>query len=389
MAEIEFRNLSKVFPPGVKAVDDVSLTIADGEFLVLLGPSGCGKSTLLRLLAGLESVTHGEILMDGKRVNDLRPQERDVAMVFQNYALYPHKTVRENLAFPLRMMRKSRKERDERIVRVAEMLGLTPYLDRKPRQLSGGQSQRVAMGRAIVRDSSAFLMDEPLSNLDAKLRMEVRSEIAALQRKLHITTLYVTHDQVEALTLGERIAVLRDGRLQQVDTAQKIFEQPANLFVAGFLGNPGMNLLRCRIENAGEDSLRLSWGGESLVIPSNPFQNQPDGRPASGTTLIVGIRPEAFSPAASTQEALEIKATVKTFEALGHEMIVYLKPRGELVSEDTNAASRMNEDRRTPRLAVRVSAAHQVHTGETMQLYVHPSQFHFFNADGQVISIKQ
>ncbi|MGD8396976.1 MAG: ABC transporter ATP-binding protein, partial [Candidatus Eiseniibacteriota bacterium] len=232
MATVELREVTKVFDGDVTAVDRLSLALEDGELLVLVGPSGCGKSTALRLVAGLETATAGEIRIDGEVVNGLAPQERDIAMVFQNYALYPHKTVRGNLAFPLRMMRMERAERERRIARTAGLLGLEPLLERRPRQLSGGQRQRVAMGRALVRDPRVFLLDEPLSNLDAKLRVEIRAEIAELQRRIGITTLYVTHDQVEAMTLGDRVAVLRDGRLQQVDDAQTLYDAPANVFVA-------------------------------------------------------------------------------------------------------------------------------------------------------------
>ncbi|MCU7809081.1 MAG: ABC transporter ATP-binding protein, partial [Candidatus Thiodiazotropha sp. (ex Semelilucina semeliformis)] len=248
MASIRLDKVSKQYDGHDAIIEEMDLQIRDGELLVLVGPSGCGKSTLLRMVAGLEEISAGEILIDDQVVNQLPPQKRNLAMVFQNYALYPHMTVRENLAFPLKMQRLSRDEVNRRVAQTAELLSLGNLLDRRPKQLSGGQRQRVAMGRAMVRDADAFLMDEPLSNLDAKLRVEIRSEIAALQRRLGITTLYVTHDQVEAMTLGHRVAVMRAGKLQQVATPSRLYEHPVNVFVAGFIGNPGMNVLRVMLE---------------------------------------------------------------------------------------------------------------------------------------------
>ena len=297
MAAVAFRHVGKRYPNGVVALDDVSLEIADGELLVLVGPSGCGKSTLLRLLAGLETATAGEIRIDGQVVNDRAPQERNVAMVFQDYALYPFMTVRRNLAFPLEMRRRGRAELDAAVERVAAMLDLGGVLDRLPRQLSGGQRQRVAMGRALVREPSVSLLDEPLSNLDAKLRVEVRAEIAALQQRTGTTMLYVTHDQTEAMTLGERIAVLDGGRLQQVATPRELYERPANRFVAGFIGSPPMNIVAAAVA-------------------------APLSAPAPAAAVEIGIRPESFRLAAAGAAALE--ARVGHVEYLGHETLLHV-----------------------------------------------------------------
>src|ERR687893_1176864 len=248
MAEIQLREVTKRYPDGTEAVKRVSLDIGDGEFMILVGPSGCGKSTALRMVAGLEDITEGELLIGGKRVNAVAPKDRDIAMVFQNYALYPHMTVRENMGYALKKRKLAKDEIDRKVQDTAEILDLTEHLDRKPGTMSGGQRQRVAMGRAIVREPQAFLMDEPLSNLDAKLRVEMRAEIARLQRDLAVTTIYVTHDQVEAITLGDRVAVMRDGLLQQIDSPQALYNRPVNLFVAGFIGSPAMNLVEARLE---------------------------------------------------------------------------------------------------------------------------------------------
>ena len=268
MASVEFKNVSKRFGLGMLALQHIDLKLNDGEFLVLVGPSGCGKSTILRLLAGLEHVSKGKILINDEVVNGLSPQKRNVAMVFQNYALYPHMSVRENLEFPLRMMKLPEDEITRRAQTVAELLHLAEMMEQRPGQLSGGQRQRVAMGRAIVREPRVFLMDEPLSNLDAKLRVQIRSEIAALQKRLNITTLYVTHDQVEAMTLGQRVAVMNNGRLQQVDTPRALYERPMNVFVARFIGNPGMNVVPCELRREGE-CLCFDFADQTLVVPEN------------------------------------------------------------------------------------------------------------------------
>ncbi|HMC37044.1 MAG TPA: sn-glycerol-3-phosphate ABC transporter ATP-binding protein UgpC, partial [Actinomycetota bacterium] len=280
MARIVLEGITKQFSPDVIAVDDVSLDIADGEFMVLVGPSGCGKSTILRIIAGLEEVTAGEVHIGDRQVTDLPPKERDVAMVFQNYALYPHMTVEENIGFGLKLRHVAKEEVKRRVRETARILALEPLLDRKPLALSGGQRQRVAMGRAMVREPKAFLMDEPLSNLDAKLRVQMRAELARIRQRLGTTTVYVTHDQVEAMTLGDRVAVLKDGVLQQVDRPQRLFDQPANLFVAAFIGSPSMNLVEASLEKG-----QVSFAGFSLPIPPDRDLTGYEGR-----TVIVGIR---------------------------------------------------------------------------------------------------
>ncbi len=285
MAEVVFDEVDKVFENGVQAVYDLSLDVRDGEFLVLVGPSGCGKTTALRMVAGLEEISDGTLSIGGRVVNDLSPKERDVAMVFQNYALYPHLTVADNIAFGLRLRREPKQVIEERVKWAAKMLDLTPYLARRPKELSGGQRQRVAMGRAIVRQPQAFLMDEPLSNLDAKLRVQMRADIAKLQRDLETTTIYVTHDQVEAMTMGDRVAVMSHGRLQQVDTPQRLYDAPANLFVAGFIGTPPMNLLAATVVSD-NGSLAIDVGGQQFplsrggpeALPRDPVRRRPPDR---------------------------------------------------------------------------------------------------------------
>ena len=295
MAEIELRNLTKVFSGDVVAIDDVSLSIGDGEFIALVGPSGCGKSTLLRAIAGLEEVTSGEISIGGRDVTDLAPRHRDIAMVFQSYALYPHMSVRQNLGYGLKVRRMPKAEIRERVDRIAELLGLDELLERKPAQLSGGQRQRVAMGRAIVREPQAFLMDEPLSNLDAKLRVGMRASLSQLHQRLGVTTVYVTHDQVEAMTLGQRVAVMKDGHILQVDTPQVLYEHPRDLFVAGFIGSPAMNLVEATVDGA-----EVAFGQFRLPLDAGR-RPSPSG---SGSRVILGIRPEAFEDAAFASSAL-------------------------------------------------------------------------------------
>ena len=323
MADVVFDKVHKRYPGSTAPViDGLDLAVTDGELLVMVGPSGCGKSTVLRMLAGLETISAGELRIGGRRVNELEPKARDVAMVFQDYALYPHMSVRENLDFPLRMRRMPKPERAARIARVADMLHLGELLERKPAQLSGGQRQRVAMGRALVREASVFLLDEPLSNLDAKLRVQVRAEIAELQRRLGTTMLYVTHDQTEAMTLGHRVAVFNQGRLQQVATPRELYERPANTFVAGFIGQPPMNLVPARIEGgrirvgAGLHQLRVSL----LALPG--FESRASA-PLQDGPVILGLRPEDLRLAAPGEEGLVAHAELVEF--LGHETLLHAR----------------------------------------------------------------
>ncbi len=310
MTMIQLEEVTKALGSGAPALRRLSLTVANGELMVVVGPSGCGKSTALRLIAGLDAVTNGTIRFDGVPVNEVSPQARNTAMVFQHYALYPHMRVRCNLAFPLRMGRWSKAMIRKRVAETAELLGLTELLDRYPRQLSGGQLQRVAMGRAIVRNPVAFLMDEPLSNLDAKLRTNIRSEIAKLQRRLGITTIYVTHDQIEAMTLGDRVAVLRDGVLHQVDTPEHLYTQPATVFVAGFLGSPGMNIFRTVLRRQTAQEWSIDFGNRRLPLDGDRVEASPELAAYNGKELLAGLRPEAFIPAEGAPAACRLELPV-------------------------------------------------------------------------------
>jgi multiple sugar transport system ATP-binding protein len=374
VAEIVLDNVSKVFSGGVIAVDGVSLTIDSGEFLVLVGPSGCGKSTLLRMIAGLEEATSGTISIGEREVTNLAPRSRDIAMVFQNYALYPHMTVRQNLGYGLKVRKTPKREIAERVARAAELLGLDELLDRRPAALSGGQRQRVAMGRAIVREPKAFLMDEPLSNLDAKLRVSMRAQLAALHGRLATTTIYVTHDQIEAMTLGQRVAVMRDGRIQQADTPQELYARPANLFVAAFIGSPAMNLVEAEIERD-----RLHFGGHVIPLPATQT-------PANGR-VIAGIRPEAFEDAAFAEPSLpQIDVKVEVVEELGadtHVLFSVAAPRVE-ASEVRAAAGDDAELLGTTAgslFTARVDPGTSARPGAALRLAVDPSRFHYFDAE--------
>ena len=381
MAKIVFEGVTKEFGDEVIAVDDLSLEIEDGEFMVLVGPSGCGKSTILRMLAGLEEVTAGEIWIDDTQVTDLSPKERDIAMVFQNYALYPHMTVEENIAFGLKLRRVPKDERVRKAREVAQVLAIEHLLERKPVALSGGQRQRVAMGRAMIREPVAFLMDEPLSNLDAKLRVQMRAELARLHDRLRTTTVYVTHDQVEAMTLGDRVAVLRDGLLQQVDTPQRLFARPVNLFVAAFVGSPPMNLVEATVEGGA-----ISFAGFRLPLGEGTNLSSWEGR-----TVIVGIRPSDLEDADlwATSGASVLDVEVDITEELGSEVNVLFTVDAPPVTteEALAAASDEGADDILPliteraQFCARVDARTRAKPGERIRLAVDPSRFHFFEPD--------
>ncbi len=370
MAAIEFRGVTKRFPDGTVAVDDLHLRIEDGEFMIFVGPSGCGKTTALRMVAGLEQPTAGEILVGDVVVNDLDPVERDIAMVFQNYALYPHMTVRANIGFPLETQRIPKPERERRIADAAALLGLEELLDRKPRALSGGQRQRVAMGRAIVRHPRSFLMDEPLSNLDAKLRVQMRAELVRLHQRLGVTTLYVTHDQVEAMTLGQRVAVLDRGIVQQVDPPAVLYNRPANTFVASFIGSPAMNFLLVH-----SDGTTLRCGDVTLPLPGAVAAQL---RRREGE-MLVGLRPEHFADARVADGGAALPATVEITEQLGSETLVYFRTEGvdaEVIGRESEAALR---GAFVARLDPRTHPA----PGEQLRLAVDMERAHFFDpADG-------
>jgi multiple sugar transport system ATP-binding protein len=335
MAEITFDNVSKTYGDGFRAVSDLNLDVQDGEFVVFVGPSGCGKTTALRMIAGLEEVSEGDIRIGERVVNNLPPGKRDVAMVFQNYALYPHMTVAENIGFALKLRKVPKAEARKRIAETAEIIGLTDHLDRKPKQLSGGQRQRVAMGRAIVREPQVFLMDEPLSNLDAKLRVQMRAEISRIQRQLSVTTVYVTHDQVEAMTMGDRVAVLRRGVLQQFDLPQRLYEQPANMFVASFIGSPAMNMLEAKLEGDG-DGLACRVGSAALKLPASVLSARPALAGYVGRSIAVGVRPEALDHAGRSNgdDGDRLRGIVRVVEALGPELLVHVEVDAKPVLAD-------------------------------------------------------
>ncbi len=372
MAAITLEHVTKEFAAGVVAVDDVNLTIEDGEFMVLVGPSGCGKSTLLRMIAGLEEITDGTISIGDRDVTELAPPERDIAMVFQNYALYPHMSVRQNLGFGLSVRHTPKAEIARRVGDVATLLGLENLLDRKPANLSGGQRQRVAMGRAIIREPVAFLMDEPLSNLDAKLRVGMRASLAQLHARLSVTSIYVTHDQTEAMTLGQRVAVMRDGRVVQVDVPQRLYESPNDLFVAAFIGSPSMNLVEATVE----DDV-IAFG--QFRVPLAPARRPP----RDVTKVVLGIRPEAFDDAAFGQIQLpRIEATVEVLEELGSDSHVFFHVAAPRVTIELRDAT--NDDatilaEHDSLFTARVDPATKAQAGRSLELAVNPAKFHFFN----------
>jgi multiple sugar transport system ATP-binding protein len=388
MAQIILDHVEKSYAGGVKAIDDLSLDIADGEFMVFVGPSGCGKSTALRSIAGLEEITGGTISIGDRVVNDLPPKDRDIAMVFQNYALYPHMTVEQNLAFGLQLRKTPKAEIKRRVGEAAKMLGLEPYLGRKPGALSGGQRQRVAMGRAIVREPQAFLMDEPLSNLDAKLRVSMRASLNQLHERLGVTTVYVTHDQVEAMTLGNRVAVLRDGRLQQVDTPQALFESPVNLFVAGFIGSPAMNFVTAELVR--DDGAAVTFAGYRLRVPPDVIGARPGLAGYFGQSVILGIRPSDFEDAAVADRGWgSMAVTAGVTEELGSEINVIFTidaPHVEhaSIAEATEASE--DEDEATAALVggkslwtARVSKESKVRHGGPLELAVDTRYLQFFD----------
>nr|MCW2727092.1 transporter [Aeromicrobium sp.] len=376
MAAIEMKNIVKKYGDGFPAVNDVSIDVADGEFVILVGPSGCGKSTLLRMIVGLEDITSGDMIIGGDRVNDLAPRDRNLSMVFQNYALYPHLTVYENIAFPLRLAKKSDKEIDEKVREASKTLDLDEHLERKPANLSGGQRQRVAMGRAIVREARAFLFDEPLSNLDAKLRGQMRTEIARLQKKLGITTVYVTHDQTEAMTLGDRVAVMKRGVLQQLASPRELYEQPVNLFVAGFIGSPPMNFLPATVEG---DQVTLPFG--TFPLPAAKAE-----RTAGKGLLMAGVRPEHFEDVSVLEEGHV--DTSRTFEAhidvrewLGDQQYAYVPYEAEATVQDQlkELAREADSDSLRTQLVVSLDAASTVKEDDDATLFIDTDKMHLFD----------
>jgi multiple sugar transport system ATP-binding protein len=384
MADIQLKEVWKRYPDGFEAVKDMNLAIGDGEFMILVGPSGCGKSTALRMIAGLEDITEGELAIGGERMNELGPRERDIAMVFQNYALYPHMTVRDNMGFALKLAKTPKEEISRKVEEAARILDLQQHLDRKPANLSGGQRQRVAMGRAIVRDPKAFLMDEPLSNLDAKLRVQMRTEVARIQNTLGTTTVYVTHDQTEAMTLGDRVAVMRAGIVQQVDTPKVLYEDPLNLFVAGFIGSPSMNFLPGRLEG---DTIKLPFG--DAPIPA-PIKSKMQGN-GNARDVIVGIRPEHFEDAAVAGDAhnlLKFKTKVAVVESMGSELYAYFDVDAQAQSDQLSelAADAGMEDLPShgdsQQVVARLDAASRATPGEEAELVLEYDELKLFDPQG-------
>ena len=382
MSSITLQNTTKVYPNGFKAVDDVNLEIGDGELMVLVGPSGCGKTTLMRMIAGLDTVSDGQILIGDKDLTSAPPKERDVAMVFQNYALYPHMTISQNIGFPLRLRRVSKAETAEKVATAARILGLSAVLDRRPGELSGGQRQRVAMGRAIVRTPAVFLMDEPLSNLDAKLRVEMRSEILRIQRRVNVATVYVTHDQTEAMTMGDRVAVLDSGRLQQCAAPQTLYDEPKNLIVAAFIGSPSMNLFEAEL-SADAQSLHI---GSSVLPAAAALQRNPGLKAYAGRGFVIGLRPEDLE-LASGDSVPAISGVVDLIEALGSELLVYFtsdakRARSAVAvhaeSDDSLPEAEVSaQDAWVARLAARTP----LHRGEKIRLIPDLGRVHCFDPD--------
>jgi multiple sugar transport system ATP-binding protein len=393
MSGITLDKVTKTYGDGYLAVSDLDLDVQDGEFIVLVGPSGCGKTTALRMIAGLEEISGGEIRIGDRVVNNLPPRQRDVAMVFQNYALYPHMTVAENIGFALRMRKVPKAEARKRIEETARIIGLVDHLDRKPRQLSGGQRQRVAMGRAIVREPQVFLMDEPLSNLDAKLRVQMRAEISRIQRQLAVTTVYVTHDQVEAMTMGDRVAVLRRGLLQQYDAPQRLYEQPANLFVASFIGSPAMNMLEGSLDRDG-DGLVCRIGTATLPLPPEVLAARPALANHLGKPIAVGIRPEALDEPGRRDgsDGGRLRGRVQTVEALGPEQLAHIEIEARPVlaedvleglvdMEEAQDLAEIITDRDRATVVARLDASARIRTDDEIELAVDLRRLHFFDLE--------
>ena len=391
MGAIDIKSAGKIYPNGTRALEDVSITINDGEFVVLVGPSGCGKTTLLRMVAGLEDITEGEIAIGDKTVNEVAPKDRDIAMVFQNYALYPHMSVYDNMAFSLKLRKLPKDEIEQKVKDAAKTLEISELLERKPKALSGGQRQRVAMGRAIVRNPQAFLMDEPLSNLDAKLRVQMRAELGQLHTQLQTTTLYVTHDQVEAMTMGDRVAVIRKGELQQIDTPREIYSNPKNIFVAGFIGSPSMNFVYAKIKSK-DDVIELTFGDNQITYKDEKKEKL---QSFENKEIILGIRPEAFEDGYFANEAdysESIKVKVSLLEQLGSDSYVHfykdIKPVQteaieEILADEGEDITVLGD---TTKFIARINPNSTVTEGEEIELRINPSKLHFFDPEsGDVI----
>ena len=386
MGAIDIKSAGKIYPNGTRALEDVNITINDGEFVVLVGPSGCGKTTLLRMVAGLEDITEGEISIGDKTVNDVAPKDRDIAMVFQNYALYPHMSVFDNMAFSLKLRKLPKDEIDQKVKDAAKTLEISELLDRKPKALSGGQRQRVAMGRAIVRNPQAFLMDEPLSNLDAKLRVQMRAELGQLHTQLQTTTLYVTHDQVEAMTMGDRVAVIRKGELQQIDTPREIYLNPRNIFVAGFIGSPSMNFVYAKV-SVNKNSIKLNFGNDHIDYKGDKLEKL---KAFENKEIVMGIRPEAFEDGnyANTSEYSEsIKVSVSLLEQLGSDSYIHfykdIKPVQteaieEILADEGEDISVLGDN---TKFIARINPNSTVVEGEEIELKIDPSKLHFFDPE--------
>ena len=386
MGAIDIKSAGKIYPNGTRALEDVNITINDGEFVVLVGPSGCGKTTLLRMVAGLEDITEGEISIGDKTVNDVAPKDRDIAMVFQNYALYPHMSVFDNMAFSLKLRKLPKDEIDQKVKEAAKTLEISELLERKPKALSGGQRQRVAMGRAIVRNPQAFLMDEPLSNLDAKLRVQMRAELGQLHTQLQTTTLYVTHDQVEAMTMGDRVAVIRKGELQQIDTPREIYLNPRNIFVAGFIGSPSMNFVYANV-GVNKSSIKLNFGNDQIDYKGDKLEKL---KTFENKEIVMGIRPEAFEDGnyANTSEYSEsIKVSVSLLEQLGSDSYIHfykdIKPVQteaieEILADEGEDISVLGDN---TKFIARINPNSTVVEGQEIELKIDPSKLHFFDSE--------